>query len=185
MDNNGSKIEEYKMLREEMMYFMSKDTTLFTCLFTSVTAVLFFALEWKIPEGCLLAFLIIIPIGSKFAYHQKEMAKISAYMAHYLEKEISFKWETFLLKLSKHQKKPKTAKYLKFSECLMMGCGTLFSYIYLVWTEKIWEIHYRRFILETVILLILFIWTTVISKNIYKIKEYKKSYEKVMEDIEL
>lgn len=178
-------LEEYKLLREEILFFMSKDTTLFTCLFTSVTAVLFFALEWKIPEGCILAFLIIIPIGSKFAYHQKEMAKISAYMMHYLEVDIDIKWETFVSKLSSHRNRPKTAKYLKFSECLMMAVASVLSYIYLAWHGKIWEKYGCVFKFEIIILIVLFVWTLFISKKIYSIKDYRNSYEKVMEDIQL
>ena len=65
MDKKEQLIEEYKMLRTELMHFMDKDTALITCLFSGVTAVLFFALQRKMPEVCLLAYLIIIPIWRK------------------------------------------------------------------------------------------------------------------------
>lgn len=178
-------LEEYRILREEIIFFMNKDTTLFSCLFTSVTAVLFFALQWKIPEGCILTFLIIIPIGSKFAYHQKEMAKISAYMKYYLEKNISIKWETFISELSTCPNRPKTAKYLKFSECIMMAIASILVYAYLVWQDEIWKNHEYIFKIESVILIILFIWTIFISKNIYSIKDYRNSYEKLIKNIQL
>ena len=180
-----SKLEEYKMLRSEILYFMNKDTTLFTCLFTSVTAVLFFSVEWKIPEGCLLVFLIIVPIGGKFAYHQKEMAKISGYMKHYLEPYIGFQWETFLGELSIHQQKPKTAKYLKFSECLMMAVGALLCFAYIVLEKGIGQKKSLLIGIEFVILLGLFIWTMFISKKIYMIKDYKAEYERVMDSIKM
>lgn len=175
------KLEEYKMLRKEILYFMDKDTRLFTCLFASVTAVLFFALEWKIPEGCLLSFLVIIPIASKLAYHQKEMAKISEYMQHFLEPDLGIKWEMFLSELSIHQDRPKVANYMKFSECIMMAVGTMCSYIYLAWKVKLWEGQSIVFAVEIVILLVLFIWTMMISCNIYKIKNYRKYYKNVMD----
>lgn len=185
MDNVEVKLEEYKMLRDEMLYFMNKDTTLFTCLFASVTAVLFFALEYKIPEGCFLAFLIIIPVGSKLAYHQREMAKISEYMRCHLEKDIAVKWETFLSELSIHQGRPKTARWMKFSECLMMTAGTVFTYAYLAWRGKIWKGQYWLFGVEVVILLLLTIWTLLISINIYKIKEYKNIYGNIINQIQI
>lgn len=183
--NINYQLEEYKMLREEILFFMNKDTTLLTCLFASVTAILFFALEWKIPEGCILTFLIIIPIGSKLAYHQREMAKISAYMEHYLEVDIDIKWETFVSKLSSFQKRPKTAKYLKFSECLMMAIVSFLSYIYMAWHNKIWEECGCIFKIEIIILIALFTWTFLISKKIYNIKEYRMRYKQIMKDIQL
>lgn len=183
--NSQNKLEEYKMLREEILYFMNKDTTLFTCLFSSVTAVLFFALEWEILEGCLLAFLIIIPIGSKLAYHQKEMAKISEYMIHYLEKDIDIKWESFLSELTIHQDRPRTVRYLKFSECLMMSLASVLTYIYLAWKSRIWIEHICLFVIETIILVALFIWVIYISRKIYGIKDYKNEYKNVMNNIQL
>lgn len=183
--NIQCKLEEYKMLRSEMLYFMNKDTTLFTSLFTSVTAVLFFAVEWEIPEGCLLVFLIIVPIGSKFAYHQKEMAKISEYMQHYLEPDIGIKWETFLAKLSIHKQKPKTAKYLKFSECLMMAGGAVLSFFYIIVEKGIKGENILVIRIETVILIGLFIWTVCISRKIYMINEYKADYEQIMDKIDI
>lgn len=104
MDKESQLLEEYKMLRSEILYFMNKDTTLLTCLFSGVTAVLFFALKEKIYECCVLAYLVILPICSKFAYHQKQMAKISAYMVLHLEKRLEIKWETNLLRLSEIKK---------------------------------------------------------------------------------
>lgn len=184
-DNSGAKLEEYKMLREELKHFMDKDTTLFTCLFASVTAVLLFALEWKVPEGCLLAFIVIIPIGSKLAYHQNEMAKISEYMQCFLEKDVGIQWETFLSELSIHPNRPRTAKYTKFSECLMMAVASVSTYMYLVWKEKMWKEQKTMFVLEVFILLFLFVWTVLISRNIYRIKEYKQGYKNVMSSMYL
>lgn len=183
--DHSYQLEEYKLLREEILFFMQKDTALFSSLLTSVTAILFFALEWKIPEGCILTFLIIIPIGSKFVYHQKEMAKISAYIAHFLEINIDIKWETFVSKISVCQNRPKKIINLKFSECLMMAVASVLSYIYLIYKGKIWEKHKCIFEVEVIILIVLFIWTLLISKEIYKIKDYRKNYAEIMKDIQL
>ena len=178
-------LEEYRLLREEILYLMNKDDNLLTCLFTVVTAILFFALEWEIPEGCILSFLVIIPIGSKLAYHQKQIAKISTYMRYYLESDINIKWETFIIKLSKYQERPKTARYLKFSECLMMAIASIISYVYLIWHSDLGKEYIYVLILETGILIGLFVWTLYITKDIYSIKDYKNKYEKVMKDIQI
>ena len=179
------KIEEYKLLREEIKYFMEKDTTLFTCLFSSVTAVLFFAIEWNLPESVLLAFLIIIPISGKLAYHQKEMAKISAYMQKYLEPSTGIQWERFLVQLSEKPDRPRTARYLKFSESMLMSIASFVVYVYLAYKNNLPCDNSRLFWTEMIILLALFIWSILISKEIYKIKQYKTDYLTIMGNIRL
>lgn len=183
--NKTFRLEEYKLLREEILFYMNKDTALLTCLFTAVTAILFFAFDSGIPEGCLLCFLIIIPIGSKFSYHQKQMAKISAYMNYYLEPYIEIKWETFISKVSSCKNRPKTSRWLKFSECLMMSIASVFSYIYLAYDKQLWEQNIYVFVIEIVIIISLFVWTLFIIKNIYSIKHYRDSFEKIIDDIQL
>lgn len=193
-------MEEYKMLRDEIMYFMNKDTTLFTYLFTGVTAVLFFAIKEGIPECCLLAFLIIIPICSKFVYHQKQMAKISAYMVQHLEKNLDIKWETNLEQLTElknnmerdHENESniqnknsfKIVKIGKFLECPMMACATVASYVYLV-NMKCQEIEKNTvFWIITVSIIILFFLTLIICSSIYKIKDFRKEYNVLWKEFE-
>ena len=178
-ESNNFHLEEYRMLREEILHFMNKDTTLLTCLFSSVTAILFFAVEWKIEEGCILAFLAIIPIAGKMAYHQKQMAKISAYLQIFLEPKLNMKWESFLFVLGKHGNRPKTAKYLKFSECILMAIASVVTFLYLAIYEKTLNKDLILFFVELTILLSLFIWTLLISKKIYSIKRYRENYVEV------
>lgn len=178
-EDNNSYLEEYKMLREEVLHFMNKDTTLLTCLFSSVTAILFFAVEWKVEEGCILCFLVIIPIASKLAYHQKQMAKISAYLQIYLEPKLNMKWESFLFVLGNHGNRPKTARYLKFSECILMGIASVLVFLYLTVYKITYKNELMLFIMELALLLFLFIWTILISKKIYSIKKYRREYVKI------
>lgn len=179
MDKKEQLIEEYKMLRAELLHFMDKDTTLITCLFSGVTAILFFALQRKMPEVCLLAYLIIIPVCSKLAYHQKQMAKISVYLSAYLEKELEIKWETYVKELSRQKSRPRRGKILKFSECIMMAIATLLSYIFLVVMKGkgTYEGNIIVFTIESFLMLFLFIMVIVMSLKIYKIKEYRMKYE--------
>ena len=168
---------EYKLLRNEILYYMNKDTTLLTCLFSCVTAVLFFSFERNISEGCLLSFLIIIPICSKLAYHQKQMAKISVYMQHFLEPYLDIKWESFVRELSIHDSRPKYGRYLKFSECPIMAVASVLSYIYLAIENKLWENYQYIFALEIIVLTVLFIQVLITSAKIYKMKDYRTEYE--------
>lgn len=184
MERTNQLVEEYKILRSEILYFMNKDTSLLTCLFSGVTAVLFFALKENIVEGCLLSYLIIIPICSKLAYHQKEMAKIATYISLFLENELDIKWETRIKKLSEKEGRPKTGKILKFSECSMMACATVLVYGYLVIKNQMWEKYIVTFWIELFLVIILTVVVLYISRRIYKIKEYRCAYEEQMEMID-
>lgn len=176
-------LEEYRMLRSEILYFMNKDTTLLTCLFSGVTAVLFFAVKENIPEGCLLAFLIIIPICGKFAYHRKQMAKISSYMVMILEKKLKINWETNLRKLDEIKKNEnkkdvkKLRKFGQFSECPLMACATLASYLYLIWKQWPCLKLDIRFWIISGLMVVLFIESLLLSSKIAKIKDYRKQYD--------
>ena len=194
MNKDTQMLEEYKMLRSELTYFMNKDTTLLTCLFSTITAILFFAVQLKVQEGCLLAFLIIIPICNKFAYHQKQMAKISTYMVCFLEQNLEIKWETRVSKMAELKKeyrskdqKIRGGSILKFTDSLMMALAAFFCYIFILWQQcsactearPVWLIG-----VETIVILVLLIVTCVISGKIYKIQEHREKYSKQWNIIE-
>ncbi|MCI9362545.1 MAG: hypothetical protein HFG65_16810 [Hungatella sp.] len=193
MDKQMQMIEEYKMLRSELMYFMNKDTMLLTCLFSAITATLFFSVEKNVQEGCLLAFLIIIPICNKFAYHQKQMAKISTYMVCFLEKELDIKWETRVEKIAQMKKnhvidkKIHSISILKFSDCVMMSLATFLCYVFLLWKQCSICFSFRPVYIiwvETVLILILLIVTLNIAGKIYQIQKYREKYKKKWEQID-
>ena len=187
MEKMNQRIEEYKLLRSEIMYYMNKDTALLTCLFSAVTATLFFALKAKMPEGCMLAFLIIIPICSRFAYHQKQMAKISSYMVQYLEPELEIKWETrisgrnmgntadMMWKSDKRKKMLKTM--CKFSDCLMMGCATICSHFYLIFKCKYWSNHMWLSVVEIIANLIFLGITLSYTIKIGDTDKYRRDFD--------
>lgn len=187
MNKEMQMIEEYKILRSELMYFMNKDTMLLTCLFSAITATLFFSVEKNVQEGCLLAYLIIIPICNKFAYHQKQMAKISTYMVYFLEKELEIKWETRVERMARIKrnkdtdKKIRSVSILKFSDCVMMSLSTFLCYVFLLWRQHSLCYNYRPVYLiwiETVIILILLIVTLSMANKIYQIQKYREKYIK-------
>lgn len=197
MQSDQQLFEEYKLLRSEIMYFMNKDTALLTALFSGVTAVLFFALKEKMPEGCLLSFLIIIPICSKFAYHRKQIAKISSYMVNHLETELSIHWETDIKMLKKvesmntreksHASDKKILRIIKFwrsSECPLMACASIFSYIYLIWIQGPCLKVNIIFITVSILMMILFVITIRMSNSISKMNTYWEYYDNLWKSIE-
>lgn len=173
-------LEEYKFLREEILYFMDKDTTLLTCLFSCVTATLFFSIEMNVPEGCILAFLIILPICNKLAYHQKQVAKIAAYIQFFLEPHLDIKWESFVKDISIYNDKPKTGQFLKFSECPMVAIMSALSYVYLAVKGELWKQNRFIFAVETVLLMLLLLITLHMSSKIYGIKGYRTKYAEIV-----
>lgn len=175
-DTASHLMEEYKLLREEQMYFMNKDTTLSICLFSEVSAALFLSVQHKVPEGCLLAFLIILPICVKLAYHQKQSAKIAAYLSEYLEKRLEIQWETSVQRLSKVKIRERTGRFLKFSECPVMASAALATYTCLSVEHRLWEGRQFLFVVETILAFVLFIAVLAYSRNIYRMKEYREKY---------
>ncbi len=173
-------LEEYKMLRTEIMYYMNKDTTLLTCLFSCVTAILFFSLEYKVPEGCFLTYLVIIPICGKMAYHKRQMAKISAYLSVYLEETLDIKWERCVAELSKHNSRPRVGRFLKFSECFMMAVATVLCYGYLILKRdpNEWDELLIRF--EAVLMAVLFLAVVYLTAKNYKTADYREMFQQNM-----
>lgn len=185
MDKAEQLMEEYKMLKTEMLHYMDKDTTLVTCLFSGVSAILFFALQRRMPEVCLLAYLVIIPVCAKLAYHQKQMAKISVYLSRHLEKELEVKWETYVSGLSQKKDRLQYGKILKFSECSMMAAAAMLAYGYLVIQKRTYEKAAVVFMMESILMTLLFIIVIAISGKIYKMKDYRRQYEELAKTINL
>lgn len=193
MSEKTQVMEEYKMLRSELMYFMNKDMSLLTCLYSAVTATLFFSLQWKMPEGCLLAFLIIIPICNKFIYHQKQMAKISAYMSCFLETELDIKWETRVGRIKglrngnpKQQQKIRGGSSLKFTDSLMMALGAIFCYFFILWQQLRKNGGFRpksMLVAETICVIIFLIIVCFMSRKTYQIQKYREKYLRQWKEI--
>lgn len=186
MNDKTQLLEEYKMLRAELLYFMNKDMSLLTCLYSAVTATLFFSMQWKVPEGCLLAFLIIIPICNKFAYHQKQMAKISTYMIIFLEKELDIRWETRVKEMAKlkHTEEGKHNKIrggsiLKYTDSFMMALGADLCFFLILWQQSVNNEGFRPkcvLVIETIIIVSMLVVVCIMSGKIYQIQDYREKY---------
>lgn len=90
----STKMEEYKMLREELNDAMKTQDSLINICLTSVTAVLAFAFSQHLSVILLAAYPIIYFLLCKFIRHRERVVHISGYLIVYLEPIIGFTWET-------------------------------------------------------------------------------------------
>lgn len=98
MDIETNRIKEYEILRSEIEQKIELHNTLLTFTITTVVAILSFVLLQEQPYNAflfLIPFCILIPMSMRIAYYRSAMAKLSAYMIVFLEKEIpGIQWET-------------------------------------------------------------------------------------------
>lgn len=92
----AERLEEYKMLRDEMQNCIERDNTLVTFMVTAVATILTFAVtaNLQVPFLFLISFCIIIPFTARLEHYKKNVARISAYVIVFLEKDMSIKYET-------------------------------------------------------------------------------------------
>lgn len=88
-------LEEYRMLRSEVMNCINLHNTLCTFMITAVGAILTFSLLYQQPLLFLLPYAVIIPIQCRIFHYRQNMMKISAYMIVCLEPHLKgIQWET-------------------------------------------------------------------------------------------
>ena len=96
MDRQECKVEEYKMLREEIQNCVERDNSLATFMVTAVSTILTFAISanLQVPFLFLISFCIIIPFTGRISHYKTNVARISAYLIVFLEPEMDVKYET-------------------------------------------------------------------------------------------
>lgn len=96
MNSQESKIEEYKMLRDEIQNCVERDNSLATFMVTAVSTILTFAISanLQVPFLFLISFCIIIPFTGRISHYKTNVARISAYIIVFLEPEMDVKYET-------------------------------------------------------------------------------------------
>ena len=96
MDEQESKLEEYKMLREEIQNCVERDNSLVTFMVTAVSTILTFAISanLQVPFLFLISFCIIIPFTGRISHYKTNVARISSYLIVFLEPEMDIKYET-------------------------------------------------------------------------------------------
>lgn len=96
MEEQESKLEEYKMLREEIQNCVERDNSLVTFMVTAVSTILTFAISanLQVPFLFLISFCIIIPFTGRISHYKTNVARISAYLIVFLEPEMDIKYET-------------------------------------------------------------------------------------------
>ena len=90
-----NKLEEYKLLKEEMQNCVERDNSLATFMVTAVSTILTFAVSanLQVPFLFLISFCILIPFTARISHYKTNVARISAYIIVYLEKELNIAYE--------------------------------------------------------------------------------------------
>ena len=102
-------LEEVKILREEVVSFMSERQQLIQLLYTGVAALLAFAVNSKNALMCLVPFCIIIPTYLMVRNKNQGIQKIGAYLQVFY-KGSDFHWEQLSYELNAKTRK-KTSRY--------------------------------------------------------------------------
>lgn len=96
MTKQESKLEEYRMLRDEIQNCVERDNSLATFMVTAVSTILTFAISanLQVPFLFLISFCIIIPFTGRISHYKTNVARISAYLIVFLEPNMDVKYET-------------------------------------------------------------------------------------------
>lgn len=97
-----SNIEEYKILREEILHISNKRHQTITMLYSGVAAIIAFAVTVNEPLLYLIPFVVIIPTYSMVITQSNDIRKVGAYLRIFHESPDSeFMWETWVSKFNK------------------------------------------------------------------------------------
>lgn len=132
-ERTDEKLEEYKMLREEVQNCIERDNTLSTFMVTAVATILTYAISsnLQVPFLFLISFCIIIPFSARLAHYKSNVARISAYMIVYLENELSIKYETRAIKY-KNPNNSKSKFIISMRNYVGMWLGMISYVVYVV-----------------------------------------------------
>ena len=131
MTEQDSKLEEYKMLREEIQNCVERDNSLATFMVTAVSTILTFAItaNLQVPFLFLISFCIIIPFTGRISHYKTNVARISAYLIVYLEPNMNIKYET-----RNAQVKSQKSKFSRFLVAMRNYVGFLLGVLsYLIY----------------------------------------------------
>ncbi len=90
-----NELEEYKLLKEEIQNCVERDNSLATFMVTAVASILTFAISvnLQIPFLFLISFCILIPFTSRISHYKTNVARISAYLIVFSEKDLGISYE--------------------------------------------------------------------------------------------
>lgn len=184
-------IEEYKILRSEIMHYMEKDDAMCRQMYVVVATILSVAFAAKTSGVCLAAFCMIIPVSYKLVYSKERMAKLSAYMRCFLEEQIpGFCWESRVYNL-RHEKSDGSRSWLRLhnTECIGMAllCGLMYLYLY-VFVDQEGSIGWDFFrhvetLAQVLVPILLCFWVLLITQKRDKFSDLQRDWENKWENL--
>jgi len=177
-------MEEYKMLREELLNFQNRKQTTIHILYTGVAAILTLGISIEDSQSLifLLPFCVIIPTYTMAIDFTRCIKKIGAYLEVFHEND-ELKWES---RLSKFDATPQKLQYSTMFSFYILGFISLGLFlIYFDLTRFISALPRIeiRSVIELIIFVVLFgvtLFWTITHKRIGKIKgDYVLAWRKV------
>ena len=180
-DISNQYLNEYNTLRQELLDLSKEQNSLFTFVFTTVSAIIAFSLQQNNAYIALIPFVFLIPARCRHIFYHEMQLRVATYISIFLESKIEgLNWET---RIKSIEIKAKSEKLLPFP-------GT--------------EIHYYAYSIVGLLTCILYVINLGSSKNIllymiliplegyliyldlsliYKSSKARKNYDKLWEDM--
>lgn len=164
-----NKLEEYKLLKEEIQNCVERDNSLATFMVTAVSTILTFAVSanLQVPFLFLISFCILIPFTSRISHYKINVARISAYIIVFLEEELGIAYENRNSKV-KMQKNKFTKLVVALRNYVGFLLGVISYIIYLVeYYNKLGILNFSDYalcILPAFLLILLFFMDNKIDK---------------------
>ncbi len=182
-------MDEYTMLREELMDKMKSQDNLTQFCYTIVAAIWTLAFTVQISYILLIPLFIVIPISFRIVKLRNDCAFLSAYMSVLLEKNIDIKWESKNKLFGDKTPKKKSKK--------LLHTLSKFDFIFLVLVSIImfWIVHYAEagtfLIANNCVLMYLLIFLQVfvvaaeiaVLVNFLKFSEQRSEYSNQWEEV--
>lgn len=129
--NLEAKLAEYNSLRTEILQKIEQNNQLLTVTFTSIIAILAFAVTADDPFLFVVPMAVIVPLSMRISYYRGAIAKLSAYIVVYLEEYIDgLNWESLNDKLIRTTKAKKSSHIkLVRHECLVLSIVCYICYL--------------------------------------------------------
>ena len=142
MKGSDTALEEYKIIRAEILNCVNLHNTLATFTVTAVTALLAFALAYQQPYLFLMPFAVIIPMQGRIFHYRQNILKLSAYDIVFLEPLFEkIRWETRHKEYSDITNQYKYNHFRNF-DCFFLSVISYATYL-IAYLPPIWEITWQ------------------------------------------
>lgn len=172
-------MEEYKMIRDELIDKLKTEERLIQFCYTIVLAIWIAAFTIKSEWVLLFSFLLILSLSVRVLKSKMDSTFLAAYMFVYLEPKIDIKWETNNAEYCKENFRDKELpKFHIFTNLDFMFLTIITSVLFWIMRAGNWLLLDNYIVTFLVILLqvAMIIIEGFIVKQFYRYKDFRKTY---------